>query len=62
MGRADDPNIVASETLFRWEDDQGRVAYGPGQSVWNHVSQKAMRAKAAGRRRVAPWGAVALRP
>ena len=44
------PNIVAFETLFRWEDDRGRVAYGPGQSIWNHVSQKAMRAKAAVRR------------
>jgi len=41
------PNIVAFETLFRWQDAQGRVAYGPGQSIWNHVSQKAMRGKAA---------------
>jgi len=40
-------NIAAYETLFRWEDDRGHVGYGPGQSVWNHVSQKAMRAKAA---------------
>lgn len=41
------PNIAAYETLFRWEDVRGRVAYGPGQSIWNHVSHKAMRAKAA---------------
>ncbi|HEX6391253.1 MAG TPA: tyrosine protein kinase [Solirubrobacteraceae bacterium] len=40
-------NIAAYETLFRWEDEQGRVAHGPGQAVWNHVSQRAMRAKAA---------------
>jgi hypothetical protein len=43
------PNIAAYETLFRWEDEQGRISHGPGQSVWNHVSQKAMRAKALAR-------------
>lgn len=42
------PNIAAYETLFRWEDASGRVAYGPGQSIWNHLSHKAMRDKAAG--------------
>jgi hypothetical protein len=38
------PNLASFETLFRWEDAEGRVAYGPGQSVWNSTAQRAMKA------------------
>jgi hypothetical protein len=37
------PNLASYETLFRWEDDQGRIGHGPGQSVWNSTAQRAMR-------------------
>lgn len=40
------PNLTSYETLFRWEDDRGRIAHGPSQSIWNYAAQKAMRAKA----------------
>lgn len=38
------PNLASFETLFRWTDAEGRVAYGPGQSVWNRKAQRAMKA------------------
>jgi len=37
------PNLASFETLFRWEDNEGRVAHGVGQSVWNSRAQQAMK-------------------
>jgi hypothetical protein len=40
------PNLASYETLLRWEDESGRVAHGPGQSIWSSKAQHAMRANA----------------
>jgi hypothetical protein len=36
-------NVSTHESLMRWEDDRGKVGYGPAQSIWNHKAQQAMR-------------------
>jgi hypothetical protein len=46
------PNIASFDSVFRWEDDQGRIAHGPAQSVWNEACGHALKARR---------GAVALR-
>jgi hypothetical protein len=38
------PNISAFETLMRWRTDDGRVGYGPAQSVWNQRAQHILNA------------------
>jgi hypothetical protein len=44
------PNLSSFETLMRWRTDDGKVGYGPAQSVWNqhaqHVLNEAARAHA----------------
>jgi hypothetical protein len=39
------PNVAAFDSVIRWEDDNGRVAYGPAQSVWNQRVQHAFKAR-----------------
>jgi hypothetical protein len=39
------PNVASFDSVFRWEDDHGRVAYGPAQSIWNERIQHALKAK-----------------
>lgn len=36
-------NVSTHESLMRWEDDRGKVAYGPAQTIWNWKAQQAMR-------------------
>jgi len=44
------PNIMAHDSVYRWEDEQGRVSHGPYQEVWSQAYQHTMR------RRRAPIG------
>jgi hypothetical protein len=37
------PNLTAWETLMRWEASDGRVGFGPAQSVWNQRAQHALK-------------------
>jgi hypothetical protein len=39
------PNIASFDSVFRWEDDHGRVTHGPAQSVWNERVQHALKAR-----------------
>jgi hypothetical protein len=39
------PNIASFDSVFRWEDDHGRVTHGPVQSVWNERVQHALKAR-----------------
>ena len=39
------PNATFHESLFRWEDDDGRVGYGPSQELWFDAYQRAMKAR-----------------
>lgn len=39
------PNVAAFDSVVRWEDEQGRVAHGPGQTIWSERAQHALRAK-----------------
>jgi hypothetical protein len=36
-------NVSTHESIMRWEDDRGKVAYGPAQTIWNWKAQRAMR-------------------
>jgi hypothetical protein len=36
---------MAFDSVFRWEDAEGRIAHGPVQSVWNHRIQQFMKTK-----------------
>jgi hypothetical protein len=36
-------NVSTHESIMRWEDDRGKVAYGQVQSIWNWRAQQAMR-------------------
>lgn len=36
-------NVVTFESIMRWEDDRGHIAYGNFQSIWNYKAQQAMR-------------------
>jgi hypothetical protein len=36
-------NVSTYESIMRWEDDRGKVAYGPAQTIWNWKAQQAMR-------------------
>lgn len=37
------PNVVAHDSVYRWQDEQGRVSYQPYQEVWFDIYQRAMR-------------------
>jgi hypothetical protein len=39
------PNVATFDSVFRWEDERGRIAYGPAQSVWNERVQHVLKAK-----------------
>lgn len=43
------PNASTYDSVVRWEDEQGRVAYGPCQGVWYDAYQQAMKERAAAR-------------
>jgi len=46
------PNLSAFESLMRWETPDGKVGYGPAQSVWSQRAQHALsKAAASGARR-----------
>jgi hypothetical protein len=36
-------NVSTYESIMRWEDDRGKVAHGPAQTIWNWKAQQAMR-------------------
>ena len=40
------PNTSFHDSLFRWEDEQGRVTYATYQEVWFDTYQQAMRKRA----------------
>jgi hypothetical protein len=33
------PNLVLYETLIRWRTSDGKIGYGPAQTVWNQHAQ-----------------------
>jgi hypothetical protein len=37
------PNIMAHDSVYRWEDEQGRLSHGPYQEIWSQAYQHAMR-------------------
>jgi hypothetical protein len=37
------PNVMAHDSVYRWEDERGRLSYGPYQEVWSEAYQHAMR-------------------
>jgi hypothetical protein len=41
------PNLCAYETLMRWRTSEGKVGYGPCQSVWNQHAQHVLNRAAA---------------
>jgi hypothetical protein len=41
------PNLSAYETLMRWQTADGKVGYGPAQSVWNQHAQHVLGAATA---------------
>lgn len=43
------PNIMAHDSVYRWEDEQGRLSFGPYQEVWSAEYQHAMKRRYAGR-------------
>jgi hypothetical protein len=40
------PNLTSFESLMRWQTDDGKVGYGPAQSVWNQYAQHVLNAAA----------------
>jgi len=43
------PNLSSYESLMRWETADGKVGYGPAQSVWNQRMHHVLNRAAAGR-------------
>lgn len=43
------PNVAAFDSVFRWEDEEGRVAHGPAQSIWNEAVGHALKQRRAAR-------------
>ena len=37
------PNIMAHDSVYRWQDEQGRLSHGPYQEVWSQTYQHAMK-------------------
>lgn len=50
------PNVAFHDSVYRWEDEEGRVAHCTCQEIWSDTYQRAMRerALATGRGRPAP--------
>ena len=40
------PNIVAHDSVYRWEDDHGRVTHSTYQELWNDTYQREMKTRA----------------
>lgn len=38
------PNLTAFDSVFRWEDEHGRVAHGSAQTAWNEHVQHTLKA------------------
>jgi hypothetical protein len=43
------PNVSFHDSVYRWEDEQGRVAHATYQEIWFDRYQRAMKARAQGR-------------
>jgi hypothetical protein len=39
------PNAASFDSVFRWEDAQGRVGHGPVQTLWSERAARALKAK-----------------
>ena len=39
------PNVASFDSVFRWEDEHGRVGHGPVQTLWSERAAHAVKAK-----------------
>jgi hypothetical protein len=39
------PNAASFDSVFRWEDENGRIAHGPVQTLWGERAARALKAK-----------------
>ena len=39
------PNVASFDSVFRWEDEEGRIGYGPVQTLWSERAAHAFKAR-----------------